>query len=292
MSFYLNTKILLFGATGLLGNALRAVLQDKSELVCPAHSQNQAKALDIRDLKKINEIFAHEKPDVCINAVAISDPLLCEKDPKKCQQLNVEAVRNLVKISKRYNSLFVFFSTDYIFDGNSNSGYSEEDPPAPLQLYGRTKAEAEKYLHEYENSLTLRLPLLYGSLNKQTKNDFIKSVLGSLRENKDLKINDSQIRYPTFTKDVAEIVWALIQKGERGTYHISANDATTKYHWAKMIATKTNLSVDHIRKDVKSFDEKKPINSHLLINKLRKMVNYKFTSLEEGTKRVIASLNL
>lgn len=285
-------KILLFGSTGLLGNALQDFLIDKTELVSPLHSTNQGNECDIRNINDIRDVFKREKPDVCINTVAISDPSLCEKEPKRCEKLNVGVVKNLINVCKTYKCLLVCFSTDYIFDGSSNRGYSEQDIPSPLQLYGQTKEEAEKYLQKYENSLIIRLPFLYGSLNRKTRNDFIKSVLGILKENKNLKINDSQIRYPTFTEDVAEIVWILIQKGERGIYHISANEAITKYQWAKIIAIKAKYPADRIKKDDETFDKKKPINSHLLINKLRKLVKYKFTSLDEGAERVIGSLSL
>lgn len=283
-------KILLLGATGLLGNAFKKALQKKAQVISP---ENSSRGIDIRNVSKLNEMFRREQPNVCVNAVAISDPTACEKSPNLCKEINVIGTKNIVRICKRNNCLLVFFSTDYIFNGSLKGGYHEQDKPSPLQLYGKTKVEAESYVSKYENSLIVRLPFLYGSLDKYTRNDFVKSVLEKMGRKQELNFCNTQIRYPTFTYDVVNIVWLLIKKGKRGLYHISTNTPITKYQWAKIIAKYANYPVNRIKPDNKFFDrKKKPLNSHLVADKLKETIYYKFLSLDKGTKKVISSLEI
>ncbi len=150
-------KILLLGAGGLLGRHLVAALADHD---VTALTRAQA---DITDQARLDELF-HDPWDAVINAAAICDFDACERDPQGTGLINREAPLDLARRCARQNACLVQFSSDYVFPGETDRPLGEDEPTAPLSVYGRQKADLERIIPELcPRHLILRISWLYGA---------------------------------------------------------------------------------------------------------------------------------
>jgi len=149
-------KILLLGAGGLLGRYLAREFSGH-ELTALSHEQ-----ADITDAARMDELFA-QRWDTVINAAAVCDFDACEKDPVGSGRVNRDAPLDLARRCAPHNTLFVQYSSDYVFGGTEDKLLTESDVPAPLSVYGHQKAKLEKLIPELcPQSLILRVSWLYG----------------------------------------------------------------------------------------------------------------------------------
>jgi len=126
----------------------------------------------------------------------------------------------------------VYLSTDYIFNGKKKEPYLEDDPPNPLNVYGRSKLKGEQYLQELtKDALVVRTQWLYGRYG----NNFVASILRQAREKKVLSIVNDQIGSPTYTVDLSETISVLLQCDARGVFHVANSDLCTWYTFGQAI---------------------------------------------------------
>lgn len=167
-------NVAIIGASGFLGSYLFAELS-KIYKVIGTYFTRPCKNLVKIDIRKENDVknfFATYTPDTVIICGGITRPDECEINKKLAYDVNVNGIAN---ICRYYNGKIIYFSTDYVFDGNKNSGYSEYDSPNPINYYGWTKLKAEQIvLNHNENNVVIRVAGLYG-YNSQN-NEFIRSL--------------------------------------------------------------------------------------------------------------------
>jgi dTDP-4-dehydrorhamnose reductase len=185
---------------GLLGSAARGV--DVGEI-------------DITDLESVQRVLLTLKPRVVVNAAAYTDVDGCETQAELALQVNGEGVAHLAMISKEIGAKLVQVSTDYVFNGGKGSPYLEDDAPAPLSIYGESKLAGEMNAKFNPDHLIVRTQWLYGHAGK----NFVETMLKLAGERSELTVVDDQIGSPTWTRDLALAIQALIEKGCRGTYH-------------------------------------------------------------------------
>lgn len=144
-------KILITGATGLLGSVLMQdkKLQEKYSVV------GYGSSMDIRDYEKIWDVFEKEKPDIVLHLAAYTDVLMAERDKAACYQLNVKGTRNIVEACDVFKAKLVYMSTEYVFDGEKGN-YKENDIENPVNFYGITKYMGEQEVHPLPGSVTIR----------------------------------------------------------------------------------------------------------------------------------------
>ncbi len=174
MSYSYPKKIIIVGASGFLGSRLFADLSEYTKVVGTYFSKPapDLKYLDIKDKMQIELFFEKNTPDLLIICGGMTRPDICEFNKEEAYQVNVNGVANLIKFCA---CKVIYFSTDYVFDGERDF-YSEDNYPNPINYYGRTKYEAEKIvLEESLDNLVLRVSGLYG-YNKRN-NEFINSLL-------------------------------------------------------------------------------------------------------------------
>ena len=201
-------QVLITGASGFLGS--RVLARIPSAIGWHHHrAAPNTVPVDITDARAVDRFFAEHRIDVCIHCAANPNIDSCEAGPAAAHRLNVEGTRHVARQKVR----LIHISTDYVFDG-ALAAYIEEDPPAPLQVYGRTKAEAEAIAAAAPGSLIVRLPLLYAA----------PPQAGAL--------DDTALRQPTHVDDVAAILARLVDTNVTGILHVAANKGTTKYQWA------------------------------------------------------------
>ena len=233
-------KIVVTGATGLLGRALMQVLKQQHQVIGTGFSRAKPPivALDLGDKDKLENFLSECKPDVLIHAAAERRPDKCENAQEDTLKLNVDASKQLAALCAKYNIRLFFISTDYVFDGNTPP-YNENAETNPLNFYGESKAAAEKaVLALSAHHTVVRVPVLYGEveyLDESAVTTIAKSVLG---ENKS-KQDHWAIRFPTHVEDIALTLNDLVNQPHKncgGIFHITDVQAMTKYDIACVIA--------------------------------------------------------
>jgi dTDP-4-dehydrorhamnose reductase len=141
-------------------------------------------------------------------------------------------MRHVALGALRCRAKVIYLSTDYIFDGRKREPYLEEDPPHPLNVYGRSKLKGEQYVRELmEDALIVRTQWLYGKYGK----NFVTSILRQAREKKVLSIVNDQIGSPTYTADLSKAISVLIRCNARGIFHVANSDLCTWYTFGQEI---------------------------------------------------------
>lgn len=200
--------ILVVGSKGMLGQELMGLLGSAARGV-------DVGEIDITDLESVQRVLVTLKPAVVVNAAAYTDVDGCETRAELALQVNGEGVAHLAMITKEIGAKLVQVSTDYVFNGGKGSPYLEDDPPAPLSIYGESKLAGEMNAKYNPDHLIVRTQWLYGHAGK----NFVETMLKLAGERSELTVVDDQVGSPTWTYDLALAIQALIDKGCRGTYH-------------------------------------------------------------------------
>lgn len=237
-------KLLIVGAAGQVGQALMRVCADLHiNHVGLGHDQ-----LDIRQSESIAAVLQRETPDYVINAAAVSDVTLAQTEAAECYAINRDGVANLARVCHAQGVVLLHLSTDYVFDGQLGLPYTEEHKPNPQNVYGNSKYEGEEALRELcERHIILRSSWVFGPEG----NNFFSRTLGRVRNGEPIRAANDQISCPTYTEHLATVCIAIIQQLDCqaepplwGTYHYCDRGPTTRYDFARTIATTTTQRSD------------------------------------------------
>ena len=164
------------------------------------------------DLRKLIRDY---KPDVIVNAAAYTDVDKAESDEENAFQVNSRAVDLLAQEAKALDAWLVHYSTDYVFDGEKMSPYSEEDETNPLSVYGKTKLQGEEAIKKSKcKYLIFRTSWLYGTHGK----NFFKTIIKLAQERDELRVVSNQIGAPTSAKLVADVTSLCLDKIAQNSY--------------------------------------------------------------------------
>lgn len=260
-------KILITGAKGMLAQAIKEKFKD-DELIL-----TDALELDITNLEAVKEFVNNSKPDCIINCAAYTAVDKAEENEEIADKVNGEGPKNLAISAKENNALLVHISTDYVFTGDLdiNNIYSETDNTAPVTAYGRTKLHGEEEVKKNcDKYYIFRTAWLYG----EGKN-FVRTML-TLSETKDeINVVCDQHGSPTYTEDLANIIYQAIKnKIPFGIYHSTNQGFTTWSDFTKKIFelanVKTKVNPITSKEYAKIFPSsaKRPENSMLSKEKL------------------------
>ncbi len=224
--------ILVIGANGMLGHDLMEILDgDVRGLDLPE--------IDITDLASVRKVLLTLKPRVIVNAAAYTDVDGCESNVETAMAVNGEGVGLLALTAREIGAKLVQVSTDYVFDGGKGAPYLEDDPVGPLSVYGESKLAGELNAAMAPDHLIVRTQWLYGIHGK----NFVETMLCLSRERSELAVVDDQIGSPTFTRDLARGIKALIDKGCSGTYHVANSGFTSWNGFARAIFEEAGVAV-------------------------------------------------
>jgi dTDP-4-dehydrorhamnose reductase len=232
--------LLVIGAKGMLGRDLMGVLHS-------SFSNDEVIGWDIEeiDIQKEEDTIAkieRLQPDIVVHIAAYTDVDGCELDEEKAFAVNAEGTKHVALAASRCRAKVVYLSTDYVFDGDKREPYLENDPPHPLNVYGRSKLKGEQYIQEWvKDFLIIRTQWLYGRYGK----NFVDSILRQASKKKILSIVDDQIGSPTFTADLAKAISVLIQFNGKGVFHVANSDHCTWYTFGQTILKRSGM--DEVR---------------------------------------------
>ena len=217
-------RILILGNKGMLGSDLMLRLAGAHDVV-----GRDVDAFDIVSENDCRRVVRECSPEVVINAAGYTNVDGCEANREVCLAVNAVGVKNIALACRGRGITLVHFSTDYVFDGRKRTAYAETDPPAPLNVYGASKLEGERYLQALgENYLLIRTAWLYGRHGK----NFVKTILEKASVVKSLEVVDDQVGSPTCTRDLAAAVELLIEGGHRGVFHVTNRGRCSWYEFA------------------------------------------------------------
>lgn len=225
-------NILLIGGTGGLGTDLAKVLADggRHEVFAPPHS-----AADLLYPDKLRAALDATRADVAVNAAAIADVDLCEKEPERAFQINGDGVRYLSTACRERNVLLVQVSTDYVFDGRKGreTPYTEADKTRPVQVYGKSKLAGERHaLQIAGKAIVARTSWLFGHAGRK---NFANKVLDAARDGGEVRAVADWYGSPTSTVDAARAIRALIEHGATGIFHVVNPGAQSRVEQAREI---------------------------------------------------------
>lgn len=230
-------KVLVIGAMGQLGHEIMQLSNESEHDYVFADVRgdgDKVLALDITDEKQVFEMVT-EDIDVVINCAAYNEVDKAESDEQAAFELNEKAVLLLAKAAAKVDALLIHFSSDYVFDGQGNTPYTEEDCPRPASAYGRSKLAGEKAVQESGcRYMIFRTSWLYSLVGK----NFFKTIATKCSSNSSIKVVFDQLGTPTHAYDLAFLVLHIIESGQMdktGLYHYSNEGTATWFDFAKEI---------------------------------------------------------
>jgi len=232
-------NIVVFGASGQLGNCLKKVAGEMriSNIYFP--KENEANILDIRSLAAI---FVKYQPAFAVNCAAYTAVDKAEDEIDIARKINKTGAANLATVCKQHNAVLVQISTDFVFKGNIPSPLIESDHAEPISIYGLTKLEGEQ---DVETILKEHFIIRTSWLYSEYGNNFLKTMLKLGGERDELKIIADQVGTPTYAIDLAGAILDIIASGNNtyGIYHYSNEGITSWYDFAKGIFEISGIDV-------------------------------------------------
>ena len=271
----MDKKIAIFGV-GFLGTKLMEFFSNKFDVVgADINSRNSlVKDLDATDKKEVEDFLIKEKPNIVIDTIALASYFVCENNQELCRKLNYVTAKNLTEICEKINAKMIFISSSYVFDGKKGN-YSETDVTNSTNEYAKSKILAEKKVLELKNSIVIRTEPMYG-IDKE-KNQ-IKAGTNTFES--DLKNGYPDIlRSPVFVDDVPKIILSLIEKNQKGVFHIAGPNKLKWLDFLKRLASLINAEDKVKVVDNSNWILKPPHDSSLDTSKMESL-GIKTTSFE------------
>jgi dTDP-4-dehydrorhamnose reductase len=235
-------KICIIGSNGQLGTDIYKESKEAGYEVFPLNHTD----IDIRAFSRLQNIFNTIKPDVVINTAAYHNTDVCEKTPIISFEINSFGARNLALLSNDFKFKLIHFSTDYVFDGEKDWTYFDDDVPNPINIYGTSKFAGELFIKNIsENYFIIRVSSLFGPNQCRAKNglNFVQLMLKSAKENKPIQVVDDQVSSPTYTPAAAKEVIKFVKNDyQKGIYHLSCVGSCSWYKYAEEIFNIKNLT--------------------------------------------------
>ncbi len=283
-------RMLVVGAGGLLGG--RAVVLGRGRFeVFGAYNSHHLNGkgfaqMDVTKRQDVFRIIEKIKPAFVIDAHALHPVDYCETHPEEAWEVTVNGTKNVAEASKRVGAKYIFFSTDYVFDGKRLS-YTEKDKPNPLSYYGKTKWAAEMILEALGiNHIIARTAVLYG-LGGAGKPSFVSWIVQKLKKGEKINVVTDQHNNPTFADNILEIVFRLYERDAEGLFHVTGTECISRYDFAKQIAKAFGLNsklITPITTPELSQIAKRPEKINLSTKKVERVSGLKTMGVEEGLK--------
>ncbi|MCG8606484.1 dTDP-4-dehydrorhamnose reductase [bacterium] len=288
----LRDKILIVGATGLLGQKLVVVFQNGFEVTgigrrehAPIEADNfNYRVCDMTNRAAVKALVKEIQPQVIINAAAYTNVDGCEDNKEECWRANVTGVENLVAAGRTVRAFLVHISTDYVFDG-TDGNYSETSSPNPISYYGRAKLASENaVIASGTEYAVIRTMILYG-IGKDLKPNFATWLVSALSKGDSVRIVEDQFGHPTLVDDLALAVRRIVELQKSGIFHVAGAEYVSRYEFTIKLADIFGFDKGLIHR-VKTRDLKqkapRPLNSRFNLEKIHKELGIELSGVEKG----------
>lgn len=291
-------KILLTGKNGQVGFELAKKLISLGEVIAIDRED-----LNFEDTDAIRAFVDKIKPDIIINPAAYTAVDRAELDEELAYQVNVRGPEVLAEKATELDIPLLHFSTDYVFDGFKKNAYIETDQTNPQSVYGKTKFKGEEKVRSHIKHIILRTSWVFGNHGE----NFLKTIIRLIQQKKSLNIVSDQWGSPASSSMLADVTFEIVDRifkyksfNNFGTYHVT-NDGETNWHQyaifianeAAKLGLKIKCNHDQINPILTSeypTAAKRPLNSRLNTDKIKKTFMLKLPNWESEVKKVLEEL--
>lgn len=276
-------KILVTGVGGQLGHDIMI----EGERLGHEMVGTDVAEMDITDAQMVTDVITACVPEAVIHCAAYTAVDAAESNRDLCQKINTEGTANIAKICRSLDIPMMYFSTDYIFDGEGEMFHNEDDPKAPLNWYGQTKYEGELAVQELAKYFILRISWVFG-INGA---NFVKTMLRVGKERGAVSVVADQIGSPTYTKDLAGLVMEMITTKAYGVYHVTNEGICSWCDFAKAIFREAGMDIPVTPLSSAEYPTaaKRPYNSRMSKEKLSAQGFALLPSWEDALHRYIVN---
>jgi len=293
----------LIGKKGQVGS----IIKDKLKILSNNIISLSRKELNLEDLRSIERKLNKIKPKIIINAAAYTKVDDAEKNKRTCYKINALSTKKIASWCFKNQCFLIYYSTDYIFSGLNKKSWKENDKPKPINFYGKSKLDGEKYIIKSKCPyLILRVNWIYSNKGE----NFPKKIIKRIKKEKIINVVNDQIGTPNHASFIAlttiEILKKILKKPESNPkiLNLSAKGATSYYHFAKKIKSAMGkkykdrkiipIATKNLNKLVKDYSKmKRPSNSKLNISKLENFLKEKMPKWDKiflkNKKKIIKS---
>jgi len=287
----IKKRILIVGSNGMLGQSLCGFYSRQNNirlLGCSVEKKSLVNDLDYIqcDVTKRNEVkktILDFYPDYIINASAYTNVDKSETERELAWKINVKGIEYIAESARILDARIIHISTDYIFDGKEGP-YAEDEKPNPLGYYARTKLASENALKLSGVLYTiLRTNVLYGA-DSNGKTGFVRWLVNSLKEGKNVRIVTDQINNPTFVDDLVQAVSKVVDYNKTGIYNIGGREFLSRFEFSEIIADYFGLDknlIKPITTDELKQPARRPLKSGLITLKAETELGYKPHTIKE-----------
>ena len=279
-------KILITGIKGQVGHALMHELTEYKLIGLTRQD------CDLTNLDQIKQVIDQHQPDLIINPAAYTKVDQAEEEPELAFKINRDAPKVMAEMAREYNIPFIHFSTDYVFDGEKNETYEENDPTHPLGVYGQSKCAGEEAIQEVGGQIYIfRTSWVYSNIG----HNFYLTMKKLSQDRDELKVVADQIGVPTSNQFIAEQIKLIIpqlHENNTGIYHLVPNESSSWYDFAKQIIGQTNprFNLEYLHA-IQTYEfptkTKRPANSVLSNVKIKEIFNLNFSDWQSCLSQVI-----
>lgn len=241
-------RVLVTGACGMLGSRVCNILKDKHEVVATDVLAG-CESLDIADTTSVFDVINRTQPEMVIHCAAMTNVDGCEREPDMAHKINAVGTWNLACACASHNIPIAYVSTDYVFDGEKGTPYTEFDRTNPLSVYGASKLAGEDAVRELcPKHYIVRTSWLFAPTGK----NFALTMLKASETNTELRVVGDQFGSPTYAKDLAGFLVSLVGSPLYGVYHFTNSGYCSWSEFAAKIietAGRTNVKVLPIKSE-------------------------------------------
>ncbi len=278
-------RVLVTGVKGQLGHDIVEALEEKNIDAIGVDIDE----MDITDELSVNTCITSSHVDAIIHCAAWTAVDKAEDEIDKCRQVNKDGTANIVKVCQKLDLPLMYFSTDYIFNGQGEIPWDEYGQAEPLNIYGLTKYEGELEVQKLQKYFIIRISWVF-SINGK---NFVKTMLRLGKERGEVNVVDDQIGSPTYTYDLARLCVDMIQTEEYGIYHATNEGYCSWYEFTKEIYRIAGIDaqVNPVSSDHFPAKAKRPSNSRMNKTQLDKHGFKRLPSWQDALQRYIPLIN-
>ena len=287
-------KLFITGISGLLG--LNMALQARQRYQVSgsyythpvAHDGIAAIKLDLNSFEEAERALLRVEPDVLVHTAGLTSVEACEADPEMAYRLNVQLAEHMARVAVRTGSKLVHISTDHLFDGQ-DPWKREEDTPHPLNVYARTKLEAEHaVLQACSDALVVRTNFFGWGTSVRTS--FSDWILQSLAQGRELTMFNDVFFTPMLISDLVDLILRLVKLGAAGVFNVVGDTRLSKLDFALRLAGAFSYPTDGIRSisvEGYPFTAQRPRDMSLSSERTQSYLGVQMPDVEEGLRRLM-----
>lgn len=283
-------NILVTGANGQLGNEMQVLARENLQ---HTYFFTDVQELDICDEQAVYAYVSEHKIDIIVNCAAYTAVDKAEDNAELCDKLNNIAPGYLARAAQANGAAMIQVSTDYVFDGTAHIPYTEEESTCPASVYGSTKLAGEQNVMDHcEKAMVIRTAWLYSIYG----NNFVKTMIRIGQERDSLGVIFDQIGTPTYANDLAQAIFAAINKGVvRGIYHFSDEGVCSWYDFTIAIHRLAGIASCKVKPlHTADYPAKAPRPHYSVLDKtkIKDTFGIEIPHWEESLKRCINQLRM